>query len=153
MASPRQSSTPFLEREHNLCTEQISSCATSFRDKRAYQKILGKFETIPAISWLWNSCCPLRHKIFFWLFLYNRLNIKEMLQRKVLVFIQHFTCGMCGQRALETRDHLFLPSPIYSNLMEAHLPKLTSYFWQHSGEARWSQILPPSTFFSWRLSL
>lgn len=72
----------------------------------SYNLLLGSHQVIPAITWLWKSCSQLKHKIFFWLLIMNRLNTREMLLRKSF-FIEDYTCPVCNTFTLESRDHLF----------------------------------------------
>lgn len=80
--------------------------AKTFSVSLAYRMLMGDSAPIPAISWLWKACNQLKHKIFFWLLLNNRLNTRAFLQRKHF-FIEDYSCVMCDQFILETRDHLF----------------------------------------------
>jgi hypothetical protein len=48
--------------------------------------------------------------VFFWLLIHNRLNTRAMLQRKNF-FMDNYSCIMCGQDELETRNHLFFQCP------------------------------------------
>ena len=61
---------------------------------------------------LWKTCCQLKHKIFFWMLVHNRLNTRAMLHRKNF-FFRGYTCVLCGLQVLETRDHLFFHCPFY----------------------------------------
>lgn len=67
-------------------------------------------EVLPVLKWLWKTCCQLKHKIFFWLLIYNCLNARALLQHKS-IFIPDYSCVIYGRQALETRDHLFLTCP------------------------------------------
>ena len=54
---------------------------------------------LPVIKWLWHTCCQLKHKIFFWLLVDNRLNTRTLLHRKNFYI------------AMETRDNLIFHCP------------------------------------------
>lgn len=77
-----------------------------FSVSKAYQLLIGTHNNIPAMSWVWKTCCRSKHKVFFWLLLNNRLNTRELLQRRNF-HIEDYTCTICGVQTLETRDHLF----------------------------------------------
>jgi len=64
----------------------------------------------PAFQWLWRSCSQLKHKIFFWLLLKDRLNVRGMLRRKTM-YLDDYTCVFCTCRDDETIAHLFLNCP------------------------------------------
>ena len=51
-----------------------------------------------------------KNKVFGWLLLVDRLNTREMLQRKTFL-LPEYTCVMCNMAVLETRDHLFFHCP------------------------------------------
>lgn len=57
-----------------------------------------------------------------WLLLNDRLKTWQLLQRKNF-FIQDYTCVMCDQFFVESRDHLFFH---LLNLLEEYLPHLVS---------------------------
>ena len=78
---------------------------------RKLKQLRSENPTIPAIAWLWKTCNQLKHKIFFWLLINNRLNTRELLQRKSF-FTEDCTCVMCDQQVLETRDYLFFHRPL-----------------------------------------
>lgn len=56
---------------------------------------------------LWRSKCQLKHKLFFQLFLHNRLNTKTMLRRRNME-LDSYTCENCILQKEETIAHLFL---------------------------------------------
>lgn len=85
---------------------QISAGATKFQVSTLYDILIGDQEVLPAIKWTWDTCCQLKHKIFFWPLVNNRLNTRAMLHRKNF-FIQDYSCVMCGANGFETRDHFF----------------------------------------------
>jgi hypothetical protein len=88
-------------------TWRFPSGTTSYAVSNTYRILMGEFHTIPAISWLWKAnCSQLKHKIFFWLLINDRLNTRGMLLRKSF-FIDDYSYVMCDQYVLETRDHLF----------------------------------------------
>ena len=87
-------------------TWQYPAAARSYSVANTCRILLGEFQAIPAISWLWKACSQLKHKIFFWLQINDRLNTRELLLRKSF-FIEDYNCVMCDQYVVETRDHLF----------------------------------------------
>lgn len=84
--------------------------ATVFNVSRTYKIAIGQHITCPALKWIWKTCCLSKHKVFFWLLLQNRLNTRELLQRKSF-FLPDYTCVLCHLRHLETRNHLFFECP------------------------------------------
>lgn len=63
-----------------------------------------------AFHWKWDSSFQLKHKIFCWLLRIDRLNTRAMLLRKNF-HLPSYSCILCQQGALETRDHLFFYCP------------------------------------------
>jgi hypothetical protein len=49
----------------------------------------------------------MKHKVFFWLLLQDRLSTRDILQRKDM-HLESYTCDMCILQRLETNAHLFL---------------------------------------------
>jgi hypothetical protein len=49
----------------------------------------------------------MKHKIFFWLLLKDRISTRDILQRKNMV-LDSYTCDMCIFQRLETSAHLIL---------------------------------------------
>lgn len=62
--------------------------------ERTYKILLGDCSTQPIIKWLSRSSAQLKHKIFFWLLLNNRLNTRELLQRRT-ISLDSYDCKMC----------------------------------------------------------
>jgi hypothetical protein len=85
---------------------QLPPGASTYKVSKAYSLLSQHPEPLMVFKWLWKSCCQLKHKIFYWLVIYNRQNTRAMLMRKNF-FIEDYTCVMCNDHTLETRDHLF----------------------------------------------
>jgi hypothetical protein len=56
---------------------------------------------------LWKSKCQPKHKVFYWLWLKNRLNTRNMLRRKNMI-LESYSCENCLWQREETLYHLFL---------------------------------------------
>jgi hypothetical protein len=83
---------------------------TSFKVSKAYKHFVGQHLVCPIIKKLWKTCCQSKHKVFFWLLLQDRLNTRQLLQRKSF-FLPDYSCAMCGSLQLESRTHLFFECP------------------------------------------
>jgi hypothetical protein len=83
---------------------------TGYKVSSAYMPLTKHDPVISAIKWLWKSCRQDKHRVFFWLLIHNRLNTRALLQRKNF-FMNDYTCIMCNEASLETRDHLFFTCP------------------------------------------
>jgi hypothetical protein len=62
----------------NMATPKVSSVYSSLMDFSG---------TISALKWMWQGCRQQKHKVFFWLKVHERVNTREMLQRKNFVWI------------------------------------------------------------------
>lgn len=60
-----------------------------------------------SIMWLWSSSCQMKHKVFFWLLLKERINTRGVLKRRNML-LDDYTCEMCILQREETVHHLFL---------------------------------------------
>lgn len=56
-------------------------------------------------TWLWKCASRIRHKIFFRLALYDRVNTRGLLKRKTF-HINSYSCGMCNENCEESIQHL-----------------------------------------------
>jgi hypothetical protein len=68
------------------------------------------FEALPsdtAFNAIWKSKCLPKLRVFAWLLFMDRLNTKDMMQRKNWNLDEGHMCVLCDQQTLETRDHLF----------------------------------------------
>ena len=59
---------------------------------------------------IWKSACRLRHQIFFWLLLHDRVNSRNLLHRKSMV-LDSYNCALCADSTEETNLHLFWDCP------------------------------------------
>lgn len=55
---------------------------SEFSCSKAYRHMKGHFDVHNAYKWIWKSWCQLKHKIFFWLLLKDRLNTRDILRRR-----------------------------------------------------------------------
>ena len=55
---------------------------------------------------LWGTSCRLRHKIFCWLLLHDRLNTRNMLHWRSM-YLPDYHCALCSDKVEETLNHLF----------------------------------------------
>ena len=56
-------------------------------------------------KWLWQGANRVRHTIFFWMLLYDRINTMNMLKRRSMQ-LESYECVMCTDHAEETIMHL-----------------------------------------------
>jgi hypothetical protein len=68
---------------------------------------MGQVQVHQIFRSLWRNKCQPKHKVFFWLWLKNRLNTRDMLKRKNMN-LESYTCENCIWQKEETLYHLFL---------------------------------------------
>jgi hypothetical protein len=74
---------------------------------KAYKALIGHMASNPIFNRLWASKCQPKHKVFFWLFLHDKLNTRHKLRRRNME-LESYTCENCILQSLETNYHLFL---------------------------------------------
>lgn len=78
-----------------------------FSAQKAYKYMLGHIQVHPAIRWLWGSSCQLKHKVFFWLILNDRVNTRGLLKQRNM-HLDSYARELCIMQREETLQHLFL---------------------------------------------
>jgi hypothetical protein len=62
--------------------------------------------------WLWDSSCANKIKVFAWLLLMDRLNVRNILRRKKHKLQgNNYNCVLCTASCEETTFHLFFSCP------------------------------------------
>jgi hypothetical protein len=79
----------------------------SYPSARYYKHIHAHIQVMPVFKWLWKSSCMMRVKFFAWLLLVDRLNSRDMLQRRHWKVTEDVHCVLCPTGAREDRMHLF----------------------------------------------
>ncbi len=79
--------------------------------------------------WLWKTKCVMKIKVFAWLLFCDRLNTRDMLDRRHYAKEDDdLTCALCNTHQRETRLHLFFTCPFSARC------------WQHLG-IQWNHNL------------
>ena len=60
----------------------------------------------PPLRWIWKSAALLKHKIFFWLLLQDRLNTRELLHRKNF-HVYSYDCVLCSDTIIEESRNIW----------------------------------------------
>ena len=66
--------------------------SNQFSVSKAYKALIGIKDTPPHFTWIWKSSCQQKHKFFFRLLLHDRLNTRDLLQRKIFN-LQSYSCA------------------------------------------------------------
>jgi hypothetical protein len=77
-----------------------------YTSRRFYSKVFKNMEAHPVFKVIWKSRCTPRVKFFALLILVDRLNTKNMLQRRNLHVQDDPICVMCDSGEEETIEHL-----------------------------------------------
>ena len=71
--------------------------------------------------WIWKTKCVMKIKVFAWLLFRDRLNTRDMLDRRHCAKENDdLTCELCQNNIRETREHLFFFC-LFSKLCWQHL--------------------------------
>lgn len=100
-----------IEYDENSIDTWTPIWRSSYSSKKFYSYAFKGIEAHHMFKEIWKSRCIPRIKFFIWLILVDRLNTKDMLQRRHLNIEGTPICVMCNTRALETIDHLFFECP------------------------------------------
>ena len=79
----------------------------NYTASKLYNFMFGAFPIDPAIQEIWKSKCLPKLRVFSWLLLMDRLNTKELMQRKHWQIDSGTHCMLCNSHQEESRDHLF----------------------------------------------
>lgn len=78
----------------------------SYRPKSFYMHEHANIVADPIFQWIWKCSCTLKIKMFGWLLLMDRLNTRDMLQRRHW-HVDDDTCVLCPSNIHEDIVHLF----------------------------------------------
>ena len=82
------------------------SKSLEYQSKLYYDFTFSHLGIDPIFKWIWKCSCALKIKVFGWLLLMDRLNTRDMMQRRHW-HIQDDTCVLCQSSIHEYRIHLF----------------------------------------------
>lgn len=77
-----------------------------FYASKAYKRLIGHREIHPIFKWIWSSKCQMKHKVFFWLVLRDRINTRDLLRRGMV--LESYSCELCILQRPETTEHMLL---------------------------------------------
>ena len=77
-----------------------------YSTKKVYLALVKSQPATAPFKWIWKSPCLPKHKFFFWLLLQDRLNAKDLMDRKHLC-VETKECVLCDNSSRETMQHLF----------------------------------------------
>ena len=78
----------------------------NYSTKKVYTALTKATDAAPPFKWIWKSPCLPKHKLFFWLLIQDRLNTKDMVDRKHF-YVESTDSVLCDLSSRETMDHLF----------------------------------------------
>jgi hypothetical protein len=105
--------------ENILLTDQNDiwtySWGPIYKTRKMYDLFFAHITPHPVLTSIWKSKCSMKGKAFFWLLLMDRLNTRDMLQRRHLSIQDGPSCRICNLDILEDMSHLFFTCPFAQN--------------------------------------
>ena len=78
-----------------------------YTPKRFYIQMHFNLPFNPLLNWIWSSSCTMKIKVFAWMMIMDRLNTKDMVERRHWHIEDGTTCVLCHLQVREDMDHLF----------------------------------------------
>ncbi|TVU46354.1 hypothetical protein EJB05_05881, partial [Eragrostis curvula] len=92
-----------LRNERDVWTYNWSSAIYS--SSKAYKQLMGHRHVPAPIKWIWKSSCQMKHRVFFWLLLNDRLNTRGMLRRRSMVLDSYTFIILMAWSIWQTRNN------------------------------------------------
>jgi hypothetical protein len=73
----------------------------SYSSQKAYRHFMGQMQVHPIYKHLWKSKCQPKHRVFYRLWLKNKLNTRDVLRRKNMT-LESYSCENCLWQREET---------------------------------------------------
>jgi hypothetical protein len=83
-----------------------------------YKFMFAGLEVSPIFRKLWKSKILHKQKVFVWLLLVDRLNTRDMVERRHWQLRSGVNCAVCTSHERETREHLFFNCPFASKVWQ-----------------------------------
>lgn len=93
----------------------------TYSSMKMYRCIIGPSTSHHIFKLLWKTSAMLRHKIFFWLLLYDKVNTRNLLLGKKM-YLESYNCVLCSDQVEETALHLFWDCPFALNCWNEIMP-------------------------------
>jgi Fe-S cluster biosynthesis and repair protein YggX len=78
-----------------------------YTPSKFYKFLFARLPQDAALNAIWKSRAMPKLKVFTWLLFQDRLNTRDLMQRKHWFIDSGYNCVMCSQNMLETSQHLF----------------------------------------------
>ena len=78
-----------------------------FKTKLFYSHTFVSETFNPLLCWIWKSSCTLKIKVFAWILIMDKLNTKDMVERRHWHMEDGVHCKLCPLQTRESRHHLF----------------------------------------------
>nr|XP_051205325.1 uncharacterized protein LOC127319150 [Lolium perenne] len=85
---------------------------SAYKSKDFYQYCFRDVVAPEYLQLIWKSKCMMKHKVFAWLMLVDRINTRDMLRRRNMNIGSVFSCMLCDIGQDETRNHMFFSSSV-----------------------------------------
>uniref|UniRef100_A0A453T9S6 Reverse transcriptase zinc-binding domain-containing protein n=1 Tax=Aegilops tauschii subsp. strangulata TaxID=200361 RepID=A0A453T9S6_AEGTS len=77
---------------------------------KMYHQLQEQEKAPPSFAKIWKCTAMLRYKIFIWLLLHDRVNVRNLLHRKKII-LPNYKCELCNCSTEETTLHVFWDCP------------------------------------------
>ena len=84
----------------------LGTC-NAFKPKIFYSFMHSTLSFNPLLLWIWKSSCTMKIKVFAWMLIMDRLNTKDMVERRHWHLDDGVNCVLCLLLTRETRNQLF----------------------------------------------
>jgi hypothetical protein len=96
-----------LEADHRHDKWSFFLLNGSYSAKALYRFMFSGVPASPVFRKVWKSKCLNKQKVFVWLILVDRINTRDMMDRRNWHVSSGLNCAICQEQARETKDHLF----------------------------------------------
>jgi hypothetical protein len=83
----------------------------TFTSSRFYHYHFNNLHPPRPFTWIWDSCCANKIKVFSWFLLMDRLYVRNILRKRHKLQGNNYNCVLCSAQTEETTFHLFFSCP------------------------------------------
>lgn len=80
---------------------------SAYKPKTFYSLMHSSLSFNPLLLWIWKSACTMKIKVLAWMLIMDRLNTKDMVERRHWHLDDGVNCVLCPLHTREDSNHLF----------------------------------------------